>query len=64
MPATSKAQQRLMAAADHGAQFPQAKALRRTMTKQQLSDYASGPMKGKPEHASSYGARLKAKARS
>jgi hypothetical protein len=61
MPATSKAQQRLMAAAEHGATFPKAKQLRQAMTKTQLSDFASGPMKGKPEHASSYAARLKVK---
>jgi hypothetical protein len=51
MPATSKAQQRLMAAAEHGANFPMAKKLRGSMTHQQLHDFASGPMKGKPEHA-------------
>lgn len=50
MPAKSKAQQRLMAAAEHGAQFPMADQLRQTMTHQQLHDYASGPMTGKPAH--------------
>jgi hypothetical protein len=49
MPAASKAQQRLMAAAEHGADFPMAKRVRRSMTRQQLHDFASGPMKGKPE---------------
>lgn len=49
MPAKSKSQQRLMAAAEHGATFPKAKQLRQSMTMQQLSDFASGSMKGKPE---------------
>jgi hypothetical protein len=50
MPATSKAQQRLMGAAEHGAEFPMAKKLRKSMTHQQLHDFASGSEKGKPEH--------------
>lgn len=50
MPAVSKAQQRLMGAAEHGAQFPMAKKLRSTMTLGQLHDFASGSMKGKPGH--------------
>lgn len=50
MPAVSKAQQRLMGAAEHGAQFPMAKKLRATMTLGQLHDFASGSMKGKPAH--------------
>jgi len=50
MPAKSKAQQRLMAAAEHGASFPKAKKLRQTMSHQQLHDFASGSMKGKPTH--------------
>lgn len=50
MPAKSKAQQRLMAAAEHGATFPMAKQVRGSMTLNQLSDFASGPMKGKPAH--------------
>jgi hypothetical protein len=62
MPATSKAQQRLMAAAEHGATFAKAKKLRASMTPAQLKEFASGPMQGKPEHASSYAARLKSKA--
>ena len=40
MPAKSKAQQRLMAAAEHGAMFPKAKALRQSMTLKQLADFA------------------------
>jgi hypothetical protein len=50
MPAKSRAQQRLMAAAEHGATFPMAKKLRKTMTHQQMHDFASGSQKGKPEH--------------
>jgi len=50
MPAKSKAQQRLMAAAEHGATFPKAAKLRQSLTTQQLSDFASGSMKGKPVH--------------
>lgn len=50
MPAKSKAQQHLMAAAEHGAQFPLAKKLRRTMTLKQLHDFAVGSEKGKPRY--------------
>jgi len=51
MPSVSKAQQRLMAAAEHGATFPKAAALRATMTRQQLHDFAAGPMANKPARA-------------
>lgn len=54
MPAKSKAQQRLMGAAEHGATFPAAKKLRETMTHQQLHDFASGSEKAKPEHVSTH----------
>ena len=50
MPAKSRAQQRLMGAAEHGANFPMARALRSSMTHQQLHDFASGSEKGKPQH--------------
>ena len=50
MPAKSRAFQRLAGAAEHGASFPMAKKLRASMTHQQLHDFASGSMKGKPEH--------------
>jgi hypothetical protein len=50
MPAKSKAQQRLMGAAEHGASFPLARAMRASMSHQQLHDFASGSMKGKPTH--------------
>ena len=49
MPAKSKAQQRLMAAAAHGAEFAKAKALRKSMSMSTLRDFAEGAMKGKPE---------------
>lgn len=51
MPAKSKAQQRLMAAAAHGATFTKAKALRKSMPMASLRDFAEGSMKGKPEKA-------------
>lgn len=50
MPAKSKAQQRLMAAAEHGATFPMAQKVRSSMTLGQLHDFAVGSMKGKPVH--------------
>ncbi len=50
MPAKSKSQQRLFQAAEHGATFPKAKALRGAMTISQLSEFASGSMQGKPTH--------------
>lgn len=53
MPAKSKAQQRLMAAAEHGATFPAARQLRASMMPAQLHDFASGSMKGKPAHVAS-----------
>ncbi len=39
-----------MAAAEHGASFPMARKLRQSMSQQQLHDFASGPMTGKPAH--------------
>lgn len=57
MPATSKAQQRLAAAAAHGATFAKARKLRKTMTRAQLKEFASGSMKHKPEHVNRYGRR-------
>lgn len=50
MPAKSKAQQRLMAAAEHGASFPMARSIRASMTTAQMQDFARGSMKGKPAH--------------
>lgn len=49
MPSVSKSQQRLMQAAEHGATFPKAEALRASMSKAQLHDFAAGSEKGKPE---------------
>lgn len=39
-----------MAAAEHGATFPMAQKVRASMTLGQLSDFASGSMKGKSAH--------------
>lgn len=50
MPAKSRSQQRLMQAAEHGATFPKARAIRQSMTHQQMHDFASGSEKGKPQH--------------
>ena len=50
MPSVSKSQQRLMQAAEHGADFPAARKLRRTMTHAQLHEFAVGSEKRKPEH--------------
>lgn len=50
MPAKSKAQQRLMAAAEHGADFPAARQIRETMSLGQMRDFARGSMAGKPQH--------------
>ena len=50
MPSVSKAQQHLMGAAEHGADFPMAKKLRESMTHSQLHDFAVGSEKSKPEH--------------
>lgn len=50
MPAKSKAQQHLMAAAMHGADFPMAKKVRASMTPKQMGEFASGSMAKKPAH--------------
>jgi hypothetical protein len=52
MPAKSRAQQRLMGAAEHGADFPMARKIRQSMTHQQMHDFASGSERGKPQHVS------------
>ena len=49
MPAVSRAQQRLMGAALGGSRTPQAQAVRRSMTDEELRAYASGSMQQKPE---------------
>ena len=50
MPAKSKAQQHLMAAASHGADFAMARKVAGSMTLKQMSDYASTPTKKLPMH--------------
>jgi hypothetical protein len=50
MPSTSKSQQHLMAAAEHGADFPMAKKLRASMTLGQLHDFAATSTKDLPKH--------------
>jgi hypothetical protein len=50
MPAKSRSQQRLFAAAAHGATFAKAEAIRASTTPAQRKEFASGSMKGKPEH--------------
>lgn len=54
--------QRLFQAAEHGADFPKAREIRESMSLADMHDYASGSMKGKPEHvkkAASHPHRLK-----
>ncbi len=53
MPAKSQAQQRLMAAAEHGAQFPMAQKVRSSMSLGQMHDFAVDSMKSKPQHVAS-----------
>lgn len=60
MPSLSKAQQRLMGAAEHGADFPMAQKVRESMTHTQLHDFASGSMAKKPEHVPAPKAAAKA----
>lgn len=48
MPAESKKQRRLMAAAEHGANFPMAKKVRASMSHQQMHDFAATKEKGLP----------------
>lgn len=50
MPAKSRAQQRLMQAAEHGAPFPMARKVRASMSHSQMHDFAVGSMKHKPAH--------------
>ena len=50
MPARSKAQQRLMSAAEHGAEFPMARKIRSSMTHQQMHDFAHTKRTGLPAH--------------
>lgn len=48
MPARSQSQQRLFAAAEHGATFPLAQKLRGSMTHTQLHDFAATKRTGLP----------------
>jgi hypothetical protein len=50
MPAKSKSQQRLMAAAAHGATFKKAREVRQSMSPDQLRDFSIGSMAKKPVH--------------
>ncbi len=50
MPSVSRAQQRLMQAAEHGATFAMAKKVRSSMTHDQMHDFAVGSEAGKPQH--------------
>ena len=51
MPSVSESQRRLFAAAEHGATFAKAKKLRRTMTHEQLHEYAVSITKKHPIRA-------------
>ena len=59
MPAKSKAQQHLMAAAEHGAQFPMAQKLRSSMSLNQLHDFAATKTKSLPSHTKAPAVRKK-----
>lgn len=50
MSAKSKSQRRLFAAAEHGATFPKAAAIRASMSYSQMHDFAVGSEKGLPAH--------------
>lgn len=39
-----------MQAAEHGADFPMARKVRQSMTRQQMHDFAVGSEKNKPQH--------------
>lgn len=52
MPSRSIAQMNLMRAAEHGANFPMAKKIRKSMTKQQMHDFASEHVPNAPAHVS------------
>jgi len=50
MPAKSIAQQHLMQAAEHGADFPMAKKVQSSMSHDQMHDFAVGSEADKPVH--------------
>lgn len=57
MPAVSKKQAHLMRAAEHGATFPKAKQLRRSMTLSQMHDFAVTKTSKLPVHVTPRGRR-------
>lgn len=57
MPSKSKAQQRLMQAAEYGASFPMARKVRQSMTHAQMHDFAVGSEAGKPAHVAKHPAK-------
>lgn len=59
MPAVSKAQQHLMQAAEHGADFPMAKKVQASMSHDQMHDFAVGSEADKPEHVGDAKAKAK-----
>lgn len=54
MPSVSKAQQHLMAAAAHGATFKKARDLRKSMTQEQLEEFARTKTKHLPARSDRY----------
>jgi len=55
MPSKSRAQQRLVAAAEHGANFPMARSIRASMTHRQMHDFAVTSRKALPTHVAKVG---------
>ena len=49
MPAKSVKQRRLIAAAEHGADFPMAKKIRKSMSSAQMHDFSATPEVGLPD---------------
>jgi hypothetical protein len=49
MPAVSKSQQRLFAAAEHGATFPLARKIRAQLSRKQMHDFASTKRQNLPD---------------
>ncbi len=50
MPAESVAQRRLMAACEHGADYPSCKKMRKSMSTEQMHDFAVTKESGLPKH--------------
>ena len=55
MPAESKSQRRLFGACEHGADFPECSKMRKSMTHEQMHDFAKTPEKGLPGHKKPHG---------